>query len=142
MKPFLRCILLPLQNQTLVVPYSAIAEIIPFEAPTREEDAPNWFLGKLTWRETDIPVINLETLQDPTQEFIQNQHLHIAILNRVKDNLPDFIGIILQNLPTMTRLKRSDVTLVQENPSPSILMEVKVRETPAFIPNLAWIEEQ
>jgi len=149
MKEFLRCLSLPIQNKTLIVPYSVVAEVISFESPTPVANAPKWVLGELAWRESKIPLLYLEMMNEsastsssPSTEFLATPHLRIVILNRISETAPNFVGIVLQNLPTMIRFKRADIELVSTCTTPSyLLMEVKVRNQPYFIPNIQWIEE-
>jgi len=146
MKEFLRCLLLPVNSKTLLVPYSAVAEITPFEPPKPLEASSHWLLGELEWRGVKIPLLSIEemiNLDKPREEEkLKNQtHLHIAVMNRMSESASlDFIGWVLQSMPVMRRFKRVDIKSVSPMKEP-YLMEASVREQSVFIPNIKWIED-
>lgn len=137
----LRCLLLPIYGKTLIVPYSALAEVITFPKTISYVESKSCVIGEFEWRGFTVPLLCLEA-KDKEGSFKQTPNLHVAILNRMNEgNYPDFIGIVLQTVPVMNRYKRADMEFVRESKEPYLLMEVKVRDKMAFIPNITWIEE-
>lgn len=140
----LRCLQLPIQEKTLMVPYAAVAEIVVFENPKAFAETKNWSLGPFQWRGLEIPLICLE-MQGGASSFSAKknfENLHVAVFNRMSElNAPDFMGIVLQGLPVMTRYKRADLEYVGPGDKPYLAMEIKVRGKSAFIPNISSIEE-
>jgi hypothetical protein len=148
MKEFLRCLLLPLENKTLIVPYSAIAEIIAYDKVEINKRTSESKREELTWRGLKIPVISLfpfaKTKKPPLASAVKNQaNLYIAVFNRI-DPLAavDFVAVILHAVPIMQRYKRQDFKFVNQPLEPYLLMEVQVRQQTAFIPNIQWLTEQ
>ena len=148
-------LLLPLEGRTLLLPSSAIAEIIPFEKPKPIPDIPRWLVGILTWRAIHIPLLYLEKMEpkvvwgeeENKQGETPDPKAHIAILNRATklqgegQNLPSnrypFFSIVLKNVPKLHRLNEGGVKLVSViEDDPRYLMEVKIQEDYAYIPNL------
>ncbi len=122
MKEFLRCLLLPVDTKMWLLPYSAVAEVIETEL---KDDLPN-----ISWRGIEVPLIKLK-------EHINVPHKKsIAILNRSAEKAKDFSGLVLNGVPSMQRFKRSDIEWVANANEPYTLMEVKIRDQLAFIPNL------
>ncbi len=66
-----RCMLLPYSSENLLVPSSAVSEIIGFEQPPHTNIKNSWFLGSVSWRGLAVPVVSLERLcetrPDPNQ---------------------------------------------------------------------------
>ncbi len=122
MKEFLRCLLLPVDTKIWVLPYSAVAEVVEMDL---DED-----MEKITWRGIELPVIKIKQNSDLPRTK------NIAILNRCAENAKDFCGLRLSGVPTMQRFKRSDIEWVGNGNAPQILMEVKIRDQSALIPNL------
>lgn len=138
----IRCLLLSIEEKTLILPYSAVAEVIPFENAKTFADVTGWVLGTIEWRNLKIPLISLESIDRYSHSFLEKGKAHIAILNRsVEEKGPDFIGVVLQNIPKMNRFKRTDLQYVGTSDNPQLSMAISVRGQPAFIPNLTWIEE-
>ena len=52
--------MLALSGDPLVLPNTAVAEIINYVEPTPVKDAPDWLLGTLDWRGYRIPLLSLE----------------------------------------------------------------------------------
>lgn len=146
----LRCFLLPIYGKTFIVPYSTVAEIVvlPLKAISFAKSK-NWVLGEFDWRGLTIPLVHfemdLETLPNVELDMKENrnkENVHIAVINRmIEGNYPDFIGVLLETVPTINRYKRSDLEFAASGSKPYILMEVKVGEKIAFIPNIPWILE-
>jgi chemosensory pili system protein ChpC len=57
-----RSLWVPLEQINLLVPNVAIAEVINYRPLDLIEDGPDWLLGKLRWRERDLPVVSMERL--------------------------------------------------------------------------------
>lgn len=143
MTEFLRCLLLSIDHSPLLLPYSAIAEVIPYQKPNPVENLPNWIQGMLEWRGLEIPVIYFDALEDSKEKMKPNKSHHIAIFNRLIDS-PElkFFGLILNKMPQMLRFKRADISYV-DNPNKSYLLaEAMVREQKVLIPNINWIERK
>jgi len=153
----LSCLLLPLQNKNLLLPSSAVAEIIAYEEPKSIVDIPGWLLGILTWRRIQIPLAYLEKMESYSawgkkseEQSVEDKHkLHIAVINRAykieakdeqneKVNRYPFFSIVLKDAPRLFRISKDDVTKVTEpnTTDPRFLMEVKVKNDNAFIPDL------
>lgn len=136
------CFLLPLMDETLLVPTVTVAEmgsIQPFEII---HNTPDWFLGFYNWRNIRVPVISFETLNGSHSPKL-NSRGRVAVLNNTGDSekLP-FLSIITQNIPRMTRVEEKDIT---ENAGDDKrrfdLMSVKVGLEELVIPDIAALEE-
>ncbi len=139
----LRCLLLPIYGKSLLVPYAAVAEVVALSEVTPYAQSKNWILGEFKWRDLTIPLVCLEMNEKDVSLNIK-PNMHVAVFNRMLEGegYPDFVGVLLQTVPVMKRFKRSDVTFVAKAADPYLLMEVKVRDKPAFIPNIRWIDEK
>lgn len=139
----LRCLFLPIHEKTLVVPYAAVAEIVSFDKVANTKSRADWLLGTFEWRKMQIPLIALEKMDQSPSEFIHKPNLQIAVINRISENSQlDFIGVLLQSIPRMHRMRRTDIKQTSEAKESYLLMEVLARDQPSFIPNLPWIEAQ
>ena len=55
-------LLIPLQNERLLVPRMCVAEVIAFAdaARSRDDAAPDWFLGAIEWNNRRVPVVSFD----------------------------------------------------------------------------------
>ncbi len=94
-----RCMLLPLVSVNLVIPNSAVAEIIGYSTPTKVPDTSDWFLGVVLWRGVYIPVVSVEVMCASDGINI-GPRARIGILyNPEKDSDLPYLGIHIQDIP-------------------------------------------
>jgi len=150
----LPCLLLPVREKILVLPSSAVAEIISYEKPKEISDAPDWLEGILNWRGINIPLTYLEKIGPPldwntpkSEEGEEVKKRYVAILNRTqktqgeesdKMNRYPFFGAILQDVPKLQRISEDAVKIVTQFPedNPRYIMEVKTHGDYVLVPNL------
>lgn len=152
------CVLLPLEDRNLILPSTAISEIIPFEKTTPISDAPTWLLGILTWRGIHIPLTHIDQIESHLawrgiQKNIPLEKIkkwRIAVINRIQSNTQNalkennqypFFSIVLKGMPKLYRITQN--TLKGANKSfgenNRFLMEITLKEEKAFIPNLLYV---
>lgn len=136
-------LLVPVSGKLLVLPNVNVAEIIPFTRPTPIEDVPTWYLGGFQWRNTRVPLVSFEAIND--EPFAgRSSNLRIAILNNViGDPTLPFCGIVTEGLPRLMRLLPEEIA---EDPEamigPAEVARVLVNGERAAIPNVAYIQQQ
>ncbi len=138
----LATLLIPVEDKSLILPNVSVAEIFDFSEPKKEEDVPTWYLGRLLWRSTEVPLVSYEAVNE--QPFVSKvDNAKIVIINGVSnvDELP-FWGIVTQGLPRLLRVMGQEIA-EEENAScgPAELMAVYINGELAFIPNLDFIEK-
>ncbi|MGD8939177.1 MAG: chemotaxis protein CheW [Gammaproteobacteria bacterium] len=134
--------LIPLHNMRMVLPNTAIAEVISYYKPQSMEGMPPWFIGRFVWRGLQIPLISLETAAlDQAPET--GRRSRIIVLNTLTgSNQIPFYGIISQGIP---RLMGLDHTTILDAPNAQegqkfVLRQVLVEGHPAVIPDLNAME--
>lgn len=94
-----RCMLLPLSSLNLVIPNTGVAEIIGYSTPRPVPGASDWFLGVVSWRGVDIPVVSLEEMCEIDSVHV-GPRARIGILyNPEKDPEMPYLGIHMQDIP-------------------------------------------
>ena len=134
--------LIPLHNMRVVLPNTAIAEVISYRKPDAVENMPPWLTGMIAWRGLQIPLISLETAAlDQAPET--GRRSRIIVLNTLtgSEQLP-FYGIISQGIPRLMGLDHStilDAPNAQESQK-FVRRQVLVEGHPAVIPDLNSME--
>ncbi|WP_455211204.1 chemotaxis protein CheW [Kaarinaea lacus] len=138
----IRSQLVPLHNMRVVLPNTAIAEVISYRKPHPMEEMPPWLTGMIAWRGLQIPLISLETAAfGKTPETARRSR--IIVLNTLTGSgqLP-FYGVISQGIPRLMGLDHStilDAPNAQEAQK-FVLRQVLVEGHPAVIPDLNAME--
>lgn len=154
MSTVLPCLILPIRENTLILPSSAVAEIVAYEKPKEVVDAPEWLEGIFMWRGINIPLTHLEKISPPSdwnstykKQEKESKRRYVAVLNRFhkpqetgdekRDRYP-FFGIILQEVPKLQRVVEENIKIVTQFPKENTryLMEVKTQGEYVLIPNL------
>jgi chemosensory pili system protein ChpC len=62
-------LLIPLQQERLLLPRMCVAEVISFAEPERPNDRalPSWYLGRIDWNGRPLPVMSLESELPPSE---------------------------------------------------------------------------
>lgn len=138
-----RSLWLPLESTNLLVPNVAIAEVLNYQPLDLVEDGPDWLLGRLRWRDKDLPVISIERLcgyNPPRSE----RGSRITILNSVSadTNLP-FFAMVTAGIPRLFNATADTLSesIAAERTLPDTVADcVKIGREEALIPNLGVIQ--
>ena len=95
----IRCMLLPLSSIRLLIPNSAVAEVIGYFTPTALPDSSQWFPGVVMWRGVHVPVISLEEMCSIDAEIVGARSRIAIIYNPEKDTELPYLGIHIQDIP-------------------------------------------
>jgi len=132
-----RCMLLPLNNLNLLVPNSAVAEIIGYSAPRQLPDSSDWLRGVVLWRGVYIPVVSVERLCGLDTAEVRPRARIAIIYNPDKDEELPYLGIHIQDIPR-AYLAEAETTISggDEGLSEYLITRVDDEERARVIPNL------
>lgn len=136
--------LIPLENQRLVLPNTAIAEVIGYSQPQRNNKDPDWFLGFVQWRGLSIPVISFEVMTGSVA-VTMTKRARIIVLNGVSgDNSLPFYGFAAQGIPRLMSMDSSNLhdSIDQGDNNQYIARRVIIDGQAALIPDQKEIEKQ
>lgn len=138
------CITLPITDALVILPNAAVAEIISFSRPEPMDDAPEWILGKLSWRDYVVPLVSLEAAMGGDVS-VQAKNSRIAICNTLNGNhdMP-YIGVLTQGLPSLSLVREPAIMHTDRDVSeiPSIKAIVMLNEQEMIIPDLDDLEQR
>ena len=136
------CLLLPLNKEILLLPNAAVAEIIPYTKPESVNEAPEWLLGRLSWRERRLPLISFESASGGEIGKILPS-CRIAVLNTLNGNsqLP-YIALLTQGLPSLQIVRPNAIQYADKSATQrqSIKAHVNMGGTAAVIPDIDDLE--
>lgn len=132
----------PLQDRSLLLPETLVAEITPMAGLIVESSKKRWLLGRKHWRNLRIPVIAFETLSGSSLRK-HSEHACIAVFkgSGAHTDLP-FWGLLLQSKPRAIQVYEHDVSMIDEKLCDTELMSLQVKQNTVRIPNLEFLEAQ
>jgi chemosensory pili system protein ChpC len=138
----LRCLLIPIEDGSLLVPNAVIREVLRHGVPRPTGEGRAWFLGTVLWRERAIPLVSFEELiERPYHGDAERRRVVVCAGITARSNLP-FYGVAASGMP---RLLVVDAGSIAVDVSPhvadaAVLSHVLVSDSPAVIPNLDVVE--
>ena len=132
-------LILPLDDRNLLLPNVAVAELIDYQDCSAEPGAPRWYLGQISWRQHDVPLLSFEAACGARTRV--GGRARIVVLNALggREHLK-FIALLIQGIPRSCKVDNQlsyvDVPLAELE-----LAAVQVGETVARIPDLEGLEQ-
>ena len=140
----IHCLTIPLYEETALLPNAAIAEVIAYKEPATIDDAPEWFLGYINWREKRVPLISFESVSGKeVHSAIKNSR--IAVLNTINGNTQiPYVGVLSQGIPSLALVQEQGLEDQGDTSEERAAVGafVKVGGIEAVIPNIDEIEQR
>ena len=138
----IKCVLLTLQSENVIVPNAAIAEIVPSRDVAEIENAPEWLLGKMNWRGVDVPLVSFEVAGG--FEGKVSTSTQIAVLYSMqKDSAYPYIGVAISGVPHVSVFNRDQIKpdeYAADN-HPMVAQKIRVNGAAASILDIEAMEE-
>ncbi|SFM57390.1 chemotaxis protein CheW [Halopseudomonas yangmingensis] len=139
----LNSLIIPLNDETLLLPNVAVAELVGYRI-TRPAPpgAPQWFLGWSLWREQQVPMVDFEAMQG--QPLQAPEGIPRGLVLNALGGRPgiSFIGLRVGGIPRSRRVQRGELSAHGEA---SVLSVQSVRladdALDMLIPDLPAIEQ-
>lgn len=136
----LRCLSLPLQDTTLIVPGSLVSEVVPYVSHTPVKIDLEWMLGRFLWRGLALPLISFEVAAELTERPSIGRR--VAIFNTVGGNpaLP-FYAVFIQAVPRLLQIGDRSLDEKEKTTQSSLLRDqLELEGNQAFIPDIDHLE--
>ena len=97
------CTLIPVKRFNLVLPNSAVAEVISRKEINQEKANQVWLLGTIEWQNDKIPVIEFDKIDEADQESEYTKYTIIIVRNCLpgneNNNRIEHFGILAKSMP-------------------------------------------
>ena len=128
--------LLPLISFNLLIPNSAVVEIIGYSTPRQLSDTSEWFPGVVLWRGVYVPVVEIEKLCELGAAEVGPRTRIAIIYNPEKDPEMPYLGIHMQDIPRAYLAEADSVKAgSDEGLSPYLLTRVDDEQLARVIPD-------
>ena len=134
----IRSILAPLTKGHVLLPNSAVSELLNFTSPEPFKQGPPWLLGEMVWRGWQVPVISYEQLINHGDSNTATSKARILIVKTLGESTQlNYIGLVIQGLPKLKKVTPDSLLEQQADELPETLFSrVSVDELQAVIPEL------
>lgn len=140
----IRSQIIPISGGHLVLPNTAVAEVINYSEPAPVAEGPEWLLGLLSWRDRDVPLLSFEVLSGQPKPSLPVR-AKIVVLNALGGN-PDlnFFAVLVQDIPRLASIDESRIAAMDYTPEADsvIASRVVVDGETSVIPDLDAIEQR
>lgn len=138
----LNSLIVPLREQSLLLPNVAVAELVGFRLSEAASHGPDWFLGWTLWREQQVPMVDIDLLMGDTADAPEVSP-RTLILNAI-GGTPGvhFIALRVWGIPRSRKLQRGDLTTTA-SATEWTLQQVSLSDEPQdlLIPDLQALEQ-
>ena len=132
-----RCMLLPLRSLNLLIPNSAVAEIIGYSQPRKLPDTSDWFGGVVLWRGVYVPVVAVEQMCEVDTAAVGPRARIAIIYNPEPDPELPYLGIQMQDIPRAYLAEADSMESGSDDDlSPYLLSRVDDEQHTRVIPDL------
>jgi len=134
----IRTILAPLTDDYVMLPNSAVGEILNFTSPEPFKKGPAWLLGEIAWRGWQVPVINYERLlKDSSASTITSKSRVLIVKTLGESTQVNYIGLVIQGLPRLKKVSADTLVETQTDALPdTVFSKVTIDNLQAIIPDL------
>lgn len=126
----IKCIILTLRKENVIVPNALVAEIISVKDVERSMDTPGWYLGKTNWRGTEVPLLSFEVAGGMAESNV-NLNTQAVVLYAVGNNdeisETPYLAMVMSGVPHVSRFTREQIQLDENAESDHPMVAEKVR---------------
>lgn len=104
-----KSLLLPMKTSSVIVPNTAIAEIVSVEHVLPVNDAPTWMLGYLSWRRRSVPLISFDAVQHGEPDFLTPRSKIAVLYSTSDDSTFPYMALLMQRAPKVISISEKDI---------------------------------
>jgi chemosensory pili system protein ChpC len=135
----IKCVLLTLRTENVVVPNAALAEIVSLRDVSKVDNAPQWLLGKMHWRGVDIPLVSFEAAAEGANAAMSaNQAAVIHLISADGKAVYPYVGLSISGVPHISEFTKEQITVdAQERKAhPMVAQRIRINGAAASILNI------
>jgi chemosensory pili system protein ChpC len=139
-------LLIPLRNERLLVPRMCVAEVIAFAdaARSRDEAAPEWYLGSIEWNSRRVPVVSFDGPAADERKS-KRSRARVVVFHAIGQDLKGgYYGLLTQGFPQLVRVNPDVLGLDTEQPLPEgipALCRARMIHEYPLIPDVERLEQ-
>lgn len=138
----IKCVLLTINNEKLVLPNTAVAEIVPIRNIINVANKPVWMLGYLDWRGNSVPLVSFEALGGVHMPSLASGDVKAAVVYAIGDNKDfSYMSLLMQGAPQVVKVTATDLIATHEaTQNPAVDQKLMINNEPVSLVNLEKLE--
>ena len=136
-------LLIPLDEERLIVPRACVAEVVRFTRPEKEAGAHDWMMGKVTWNGRELPVMAFEGALGKDKPAPTGRTRIVVFYAATGQLKSGYFGVLTQGFPQLVRVNKDVLKLHTTEGWPAdapVLCRVKMINEYPLIPDLEKLE--
>jgi len=136
-------LLVPLNEDRLIVPRACVVEVVRFTTPDHEAGAHKWMLGTVNWTGRELPVVSFEGLLGKEVPATTGRTRIVVFYSSTGKLKTGYFGILTQGFPQLVRVNKDVLDLHTTDGWPEgapVLCRVKMINEFPLIPDLEKLE--
>ena len=134
-------LLLSLSDRLLLLPNTAVAELVAYRNVQPAVNSPSWLLGQIAWRDLSLPLLSFEAAS--SQAAVNLEGARVVIINAIGGRANfRFFALLIKGIPRSVRIDHSLQRLADEPLQALELDAVSIEGEVAKIPDLAGLEQK
>lgn len=134
-------LLLTLSDRLLLLPNTAVAELVAYRHVQAAENSPNWLLGQVSWRDLNVPLLSFESAS--SDAAVITERARVVIVNAIGGRPKfRFFALLIQGIPRSVRIEADLLSEQNETLLPLELDAVNIDGEIAKIPDLVALEQK
>ena len=138
----IRCVLLKVNENVLILPNSALVEIVPVRNIINVANKPRWMLGYLDWRGNSVPLVAFETMDGVRMPSLANLDVRAAVVYAIGDDkkIP-FMAFLVQGVPQVVNVTTDEIEVDAETVThPAVSQKILLKGTQVSIVEMLKLE--
>ena len=127
----IKCVILTLRKENVIVPNALVAEIISVKDIQESKAGPAWMLGKMSWRGIDVPLLSFEAANGDKNVSKVNLNTQAVVLYAVGKNgelsASPYLGLVMSGVPHVSQFNREQIAIDDEALEEHPMVAQKVR---------------
>ena len=126
----IKCVIFTLRKENVIVPNALVAEIISVKDIEKIENSPAWFLGNMSWRGSDVPLLSFEAAggEDIGKVNLNTQAVVLYAVGKSGDiSESPCLGLVMSGVPHVSHFKREQMKATNEETDDHPMVAQKVR---------------
>ncbi len=135
-------LLLTLSDRLLVLPNTAVAELVAYRhVQAAEGSSPRWLLGQISWRDLNLPLLSFESASNDAA--VITERARVVIINAIGGRPKfRFFALLIQGIPRSVRIEADLLSEQAETLLPLELDAVRIDGEIAKIPDFIALEQK
>jgi chemosensory pili system protein ChpC len=138
----IRSVLLPITSDTLLLPHSALVEIIPEREIRPVDNAPDWVLGEIEWSNEVLPLLSLEVAIGSEKPEVPKRSRLIVLAFLSEHSQYKYLAIRATGVPRLVQLEPDSLKLKETHGISSKFIDFygTLNEQTVIVPNMLELE--